>query len=156
MTFDCITGIYSGSLIYEEERLITRLNRMFCSWTCCQPWLTFQRIVGLFILDAFVDLFITICILVNTGFMGADHYGMSDELKQTLENGNFVSVTQSCTFFTFHIMISLKILTSTILVQPHHVHTGFCITHVVSNGLKAIYSIETTIQCPIKFVPSKG
>lgn len=88
--FDFNPGIYSGSLIYEEERLITRLNRIFCSWTCCQQWLTFQKIVSLFILDAFIDLFITICILVNTAFMGADHYGMTDELKKVLETGNFV------------------------------------------------------------------
>ncbi|XP_076097687.1 sodium channel protein para-like isoform X8 [Mytilus galloprovincialis] len=75
---------------FEEEKMIKKLQRIFCSWTCCPQYLTFQKIVALFILDAFIDLFITICILVNTGFMAADHYGMSQELKEFLEAGNYV------------------------------------------------------------------
>ncbi|XP_063429093.1 sodium channel protein para-like isoform X4 [Mytilus trossulus] len=75
---------------FEEEKMIKKLQRIFCSWTCCPQYLTFQKIVALFILDAFIDLFITICILVNTGFMAADHYGMSQELREFLEAGNYV------------------------------------------------------------------
>ncbi|KAJ8309554.1 hypothetical protein KUTeg_014428 [Tegillarca granosa] len=75
---------------FEREPLKDRLNRMFCSWTCCPCWLFFQKIVALFILDPFVDLFITICILVNTAFMAADHHGMTEELKRVLELGNYV------------------------------------------------------------------
>ncbi|XP_033734222.1 sodium channel protein para-like isoform X6 [Pecten maximus] len=67
-----------------------RLYLKFCSWTCCPCWLMFQKGVAWFILDAFVDLFITICILVNTAFMGADHYGMSENLENILKNGNYV------------------------------------------------------------------
>lgn len=84
------SGIFSDGS-FEEEKMIKKLQRIFCSWTCCPQYLTFQKIVALFILDAFIDLFITICILVNTGFMAADHYGMSQELREFLEAGNYVN-----------------------------------------------------------------
>ncbi|XP_021341534.1 sodium channel protein type 4 subunit alpha B-like isoform X3 [Mizuhopecten yessoensis] len=67
-----------------------RLYLKFCSWTCCPCWLMFQKSVAWFILDAFVDFFITICIVVNTAFMGMDHYGMSKNLENILANGNYV------------------------------------------------------------------
>lgn len=74
----------------EEEPLKDRLYKRFCSWTCCPCYLKFQEIVGLFVLDAFVDLFITICILANTAFMAADQHPKSPELTEILKNGNFV------------------------------------------------------------------
>ncbi|XP_069117322.1 sodium channel protein para-like isoform X6 [Argopecten irradians] len=67
-----------------------RLYLKFCSWTCCPCWVMFQKGIAWFILDAFVDLFITICILVNTAFMALDQYGMSKSLANTLTNGNYV------------------------------------------------------------------
>ena len=85
------TGVFSNCS-YEEETRIEKFKRIFCSWKCCPAFYKFQNIVELFILDPFVDLFITICILVNTGFLGADHYNMSDELRHVLENGNYVNI----------------------------------------------------------------
>ena len=43
-------------------------------------------------MDAFVDLFITLCIVVNTAFMAIDHYGMDEQLTSTLKIGNYVSI----------------------------------------------------------------
>lgn len=74
----------------EEEPLKDRLYKRFCSWTCCPCYLKFQEIVGLIVLDAFVDLFITICILANTAFMAADQHPKSPELTEILQNGNYV------------------------------------------------------------------
>ncbi|KAK3093193.1 hypothetical protein FSP39_012483 [Pinctada imbricata] len=75
---------------HEEEALRDRLYRKFCSWTCCPCYLKFQKIVALFILDAFMDLFITLCIVMNTAFMAIDHHGKSEELGVVLETGNSV------------------------------------------------------------------
>ena len=47
--------------------------------------------VGFIVLDAFVDLFITICILVNTAFMAYDQHGLTAESKNFLERGNGVN-----------------------------------------------------------------
>ncbi|CAF4601043.1 unnamed protein product, partial [Rotaria sp. Silwood2] len=43
-----------------------------------------------FILDAFVDLFITICIILNTFFMALDQPGQSDKMTRILTTGNYV------------------------------------------------------------------
>ena len=75
----------------QEEPLKDKLNRLLCSWECPGWFKKFQNAVGFIILDAFVDLFITICILVNTAFMAWDQYGLTEESKNFLENGNQVN-----------------------------------------------------------------
>ena len=44
-------------------------------------------------MDAFVDLFITLCIVLNTGFMAVDHAGMSEHMAHVLTIGNYVRIT---------------------------------------------------------------
>ena len=78
----------------QEEPLKDKLNRLLCSWECPGWFKKFQNAVGFIILDAFVDLFITICILVNTAFMAWDQYGLTEESKNFLENGNQVNKLQ--------------------------------------------------------------
>jgi len=46
--------------------------------------------VAIFILDAFVDLFIMICIILNTFFMALDQPGQSDRMTRILATGNYV------------------------------------------------------------------
>ena len=41
-------------------------------------------------MDAFVDLFITLCIVANTVFMALDHANMDETLMLTLKYGNYV------------------------------------------------------------------
>jgi hypothetical protein len=43
------------------------------------------------IFDPFIDLFITLCIVVNTLFMALDHHDMDPGMNDTLKNGNYVS-----------------------------------------------------------------
>ncbi|CAF3087993.1 unnamed protein product [Rotaria sp. Silwood2] len=47
-------------------------------------------IVALFVLDAFVDLFITICIVLNTLFMALDRPGQSETMTRILTTGNYI------------------------------------------------------------------
>jgi len=74
-----------------KEYLKARCYDLVFGWECCHCWVVFARIVELFITDAFVDMFITICIVVNTIFMALDHAGMSDQMAHTLKMGNYVS-----------------------------------------------------------------
>ena len=46
-------------------------------------------------MDAFVDLFITLCIVVNTLFMALDQHDMDESLANTLILGNYVSFNPS-------------------------------------------------------------
>lgn len=46
-------------------------------------------------MDPFVDLTITICIVLNTVFMAMEHYPMTEEFEELLSVGNLVSDKES-------------------------------------------------------------
>uniref|UniRef100_A0A3B4CPK8 Sodium channel protein n=1 Tax=Pygocentrus nattereri TaxID=42514 RepID=A0A3B4CPK8_PYGNA len=62
----------------------------FLIWDCCPHWLKVKRIVSLVVMDPFVDLAITICIVLNTLFMAMEHYPMTKEFNSVLSVGNLV------------------------------------------------------------------
>lgn len=47
--------------------------------------------MALIVFDPFMELFITLCIVVNTLFMAMDHHNMDKEFEAALQNGNYVS-----------------------------------------------------------------
>jgi voltage-gated sodium channel type II alpha len=51
--------------------------------------------VALLVFDPFVELFITLCIVVNTLFMALDHYEMNKDMERALKSGNYVSCSNS-------------------------------------------------------------
>lgn len=42
---------------------------IFCVWNCGFPWSVFKKIVAFIVFDPFMELFITLAIVVNTVFM---------------------------------------------------------------------------------------
>ncbi|XP_066158520.1 sodium channel protein para isoform X2 [Euwallacea fornicatus] len=90
-----------------KEKLLEnalKLIDMFCVWDCCYCWLQIQKYVSLVVFDPFVELFITLCIVVNTLFMALDHHNMDPDLEKALKSGNY--------FFTATFMIeaTLKLI----------------------------------------------
>ncbi|CAM9294027.1 unnamed protein product [Lampetra planeri] len=63
---------------------------MFLKWNCCSCWATFKKWVHFVVMDPFVDLGITICIVLNTLFMAMEHYPMTPEFDFMLSVGNLV------------------------------------------------------------------
>ncbi|XP_037617815.1 sodium channel, voltage-gated, type I like, alpha b isoform X1 [Sebastes umbrosus] len=59
-------------------------------WDCCPQWLKIKDIVLQVVMDPFVDLAITICIVLNTLFMAMEHYPMTKEFDNVLSVGNLV------------------------------------------------------------------
>uniref|UniRef100_A0A8C7R3Y2 Sodium channel protein n=1 Tax=Oncorhynchus mykiss TaxID=8022 RepID=A0A8C7R3Y2_ONCMY len=59
-------------------------------WDCCPMWLSFKGIVNTVVMDPFVDLAITVCIVLNTLFMAMEHYPMTTEFNHVLSVGNLV------------------------------------------------------------------
>ncbi|KAJ8003466.1 hypothetical protein DPEC_G00148610, partial [Dallia pectoralis] len=59
-------------------------------WDCCPVWLSFKGVVNTVVMDPFVDLAITICIVLNTLFMAMEHYPMTKEFNNVLSVGNLV------------------------------------------------------------------
>uniref|UniRef100_A0A8B9ET43 Sodium channel protein n=1 Tax=Anser cygnoides TaxID=8845 RepID=A0A8B9ET43_ANSCY len=59
-------------------------------WDCCPLWLRIKKKVAAFIKDPFIDLTITLCIVMNTLFMALEHNNMSNNFKSMLNVGNLV------------------------------------------------------------------
>uniref|UniRef100_A0A3Q3MG81 Sodium channel protein n=1 Tax=Labrus bergylta TaxID=56723 RepID=A0A3Q3MG81_9LABR len=59
-------------------------------WECSPNWLKLKQLVKIMVMDPFLDLAITICIVLNTLFMAMEHYPMTDEFNGMLSIGNLV------------------------------------------------------------------
>ncbi|KAM5151940.1 sodium channel protein type 2 subunit alpha-like isoform 5-T5 [Mantella aurantiaca] len=59
-------------------------------WDCSDTWLKIKHVVNLVVMDPFVDLAITICIVLNTLFMAMEHYPITDDFADVLYVGNLV------------------------------------------------------------------
>uniref|UniRef100_A0A7M4E970 Sodium channel protein n=1 Tax=Crocodylus porosus TaxID=8502 RepID=A0A7M4E970_CROPO len=57
-------------------------------WDCCPLWLQIKKRVSFFIMDPFIDLSITLCIVLNTIFMALEHHNMSKDFNHMLKIGN--------------------------------------------------------------------
>ncbi|TKC49945.1 hypothetical protein EI555_020368, partial [Monodon monoceros] len=67
-----------------------RFAHTFLIWNCSPYWIKFKRLIYFIVMDPFVDLAITICIVLNTLFMAMEHHPMTDEFKNVLTVGNLV------------------------------------------------------------------
>ncbi|XP_053926623.1 sodium channel protein type 1 subunit alpha isoform X1 [Cuculus canorus] len=67
-----------------------KFANIFLIWDCSPHWLKVKHFVNLVVMDPFVDLAITICIVLNTLFMAMEHYPMTDEFNNVLSVGNLV------------------------------------------------------------------
>lgn len=83
----------------EKEKLSRRLLRwmkrtLWDSWMCPAWFRFFQRCIAFFICDPFTDLYITICIVLNTACLAADHHGptATEQFRAFLKNSNTVLV----------------------------------------------------------------
>lgn len=63
----------------------------FLIWECCEPWLKVKSVVEFIVMDPFVDLAVTVCIVLNTLFMAMEHYPMTGHFDAVLSVGNLVS-----------------------------------------------------------------
>ncbi|XP_043930758.1 sodium channel protein type 2 subunit alpha-like isoform X3 [Protopterus annectens] len=67
-----------------------RFANMFLIWDCWPQWLKIKAIVNTIVMDPFVDLAITLCIVLNTLFMAMEHYPMTRDFTDILSVGNLV------------------------------------------------------------------
>jgi len=59
-------------------------------------WLKVKQLVKIMVMDPFLDLAITVCIVLNTLFMAMEHYPMTDEFNGMLTIGNLVGTMDEC------------------------------------------------------------
>nr|BAA04133.1 voltage-gated sodium channel [Halocynthia roretzi] len=67
-----------------------KFTNIFCIWNCCGAWNYIHKICKIICEDPFLDLFITICIIVNTAFMTAEYQPMEESYARILEVANLV------------------------------------------------------------------
>ncbi|XP_071395262.1 sodium channel protein type 4 subunit alpha B [Centroberyx affinis] len=63
---------------------------IFLKWNCCGCWRWLKQWLYIIVMDPFVDLGITICIVLNTVFMAMEHYPMTPAFDEMLSVGNLV------------------------------------------------------------------
>ncbi|UYV78407.1 para [Cordylochernes scorpioides] len=94
-----------------KEKLIANCLQcidIFCVWDCCNCWVIFQKLVALIVFDPFMELFITLSIVVNTLFMAMDHYAMDPALGNFLDQGNYLRVFKLAKSWpTLNLLISI-------------------------------------------------
>ncbi|XP_017213150.2 sodium channel, voltage-gated, type I-like, alpha isoform X1 [Danio rerio] len=61
-------------------------------WDCSPTWLRIKEIVHMIVMDPFADLFITICIVINTVFMAMECYPMDGPYSSMLSTANVVFI----------------------------------------------------------------
>uniref|UniRef100_A0A4W3ICV0 Sodium channel protein type 4 subunit alpha B-like n=1 Tax=Callorhinchus milii TaxID=7868 RepID=A0A4W3ICV0_CALMI len=79
----------------ERERLKCprcwyHFSQTYLIWNCSPQWIRIKKTVKVIVMDPFLDLSITICIVLNTLFMSLEHYPMSKEFENMLHVGNLV------------------------------------------------------------------
>lgn len=79
-----------NSLKQQLQACCLRTIDILCVWDCCWCWVRVQELFALLVFDPFMELFITLCIVVNTLFMAMDHDDMDPDFNSVLKNGNLV------------------------------------------------------------------
>lgn len=78
-----------------------KFSNTYLIWECSPLWIRIKEIVNLIVMDPFVDLAITICIVLNTLFMAMEHYPMTTDFEDMLSVGNLVSGSFYAPVFIF-------------------------------------------------------
>uniref|UniRef100_A0A8C6ZBB7 Sodium channel protein n=1 Tax=Nothoprocta perdicaria TaxID=30464 RepID=A0A8C6ZBB7_NOTPE len=69
---------------------LKKIALKYLIWDYCPLWLKIKKKVAAFIKDPFIDLTITVCIVMNTLFMALEHNNMSNNFKSMLNVGNLI------------------------------------------------------------------
>ncbi|XP_064621653.1 sodium channel protein type 4 subunit alpha B-like isoform X2 [Lineus longissimus] len=85
-----LRGFFSDESLDKKAFIKAKMHQLFCVWNPPRWLLLLQKYTALIILDAFAELAITLCIVINTAFMAMDHYPMEKDFANTLSMGNYV------------------------------------------------------------------
>uniref|UniRef100_A0A8C5CVL6 Sodium channel protein n=1 Tax=Gadus morhua TaxID=8049 RepID=A0A8C5CVL6_GADMO len=82
------------SILNEDQRPCPPCWYVFADvclkWDCCGCWRWLKGWLYFIVMDPFVDLGITVCIVLNTVFMAMEHYPMTPAFEHMLSVGNLV------------------------------------------------------------------
>ncbi|XP_069567430.1 sodium channel protein type 2 subunit alpha-like [Brachyistius frenatus] len=84
--------------------------KKYLIWDCSPWWLKLKECMKFMVMDPFLDLGITICIVLNTLFMALEHYPMTDEFNIMLSVGNLV----------FTVIFTAEMVLKLIAMDPYY------------------------------------
>ncbi|XP_075340375.1 sodium channel protein type 2 subunit alpha-like [Odontesthes bonariensis] len=84
--------------------------KKYLIWDRSPWWLKLKDYVKFMVMDPFLDLGITICIVLNTLFMALEHYPMTDEFNTMLTVGNLV----------FTVIFTAEMVLKLIAMDPYY------------------------------------
>uniref|UniRef100_A0A3P9P9S2 Sodium channel protein n=1 Tax=Poecilia reticulata TaxID=8081 RepID=A0A3P9P9S2_POERE len=62
----------------------------FLKWDCCGCWRWLKKLLHTIVMDPFMDVAITMCIVLYTILMATEHYPMTGEFEEIISIGNLV------------------------------------------------------------------
>lgn len=147
------------SVCFEEpdlsfpEWVRAKVTDLIFNWEWPPRWQRIAAILELFIMDAFADLFITFCIIVNTVFMAMDHSGIKDDLLRVLTIGNYVMISGNrVLLYTYVQMLAYQV--TVCKFTEIVIFMGYCYVYLVnsqtsllSKTLWLILLVEKSVKC---------
>ena len=91
-SFNVLRRFTLPRLILFPDDLPDDRNCEYCVHCCISydSWLSFQNALYKIVKDPLFELFITLCIVLNTTFLALEHHGMSETVRSVLDIGNKV------------------------------------------------------------------
>ena len=58
----------------KAKETTTNVCKILCTWDCAWIWIRISEVLSFIVFDAFTEVFITLCIVVNIIFMALNRY----------------------------------------------------------------------------------
>ncbi|XP_062426842.1 sodium channel protein type 5 subunit alpha-like [Rhea pennata] len=107
--------VITNSLELQESKLkcpsfLKRFAQRYLIWNCCPFWLVVKEKLKLVMLDPFVDLFIMVCIMMNTLSLALDYPGMPAVYSHMIRTSDKV----------FTMIFTAEVVLKIIALDPYH------------------------------------
>ncbi len=90
--FRLLSSFFAASEVWKQKCVDYwfEFAESYLIWDCSPTWLKIKKIVHMVMMDPFADLFITICIVINTVFMAMEYHPMDVPYGCMLSTANVV------------------------------------------------------------------
>ncbi|GAB6018918.1 hypothetical protein CHUAL_000570 [Chamberlinius hualienensis] len=114
----------SANVPIVRQKMYKDRNCNCCRLCCCgySTWLKIQHWIGQVVEDPFFELLITLCIIINTMFLAAEHHGMSSTARYVLSVGNKV----------FTVIFALEAVLKLLAFSKEYFHHGWNIFDLIA------------------------
>ncbi len=107
--FRLSSSCFAASEVWKQKCVVYwfEFADNYLIWDCSPTWLKIKKIVHMVMMDPFADLFITVCIVINTIFMAMEYHRMDASYIYMLTTANVVrmNMKSSCTILTKRLVL---------------------------------------------------